>query len=172
MGQERKPVTLSEQAVEVARSFIGSKETRPNSGPDVDLFLGSVGLHPGEPWCAAFIHYVFMVAAARLGLRNPFPNTGSSLAVWRRSEPYCKDPNPSPGSVYVLDHGGGDGHVGIIESVDAAGVPTEISGNTFADRGSREGNCVARHVGTPEVTHGGELLGYLLFDLAAQGPNA
>jgi hypothetical protein len=165
-------VSLSLEAVEVARSFLGTRETGQNTGPDVDLFLGSVGLHPGQPWCAAFVHYVFMVAAARLGLRNPCPSTGAALSLWRRAEPYCQiDSNPKPGYVYVLDHGGGQGHTGIIESVDADLVPTEISGNTFADaRGGREGNCVARHVGTPEVTHGGSLLGYLALDLAAQSP--
>lgn len=43
----------------------------------------------------------------------------------------------------------------------APGDMLEVSGNTFASRGSREGNRWACHRGTPEVTHGGVLLGYL-----------
>jgi hypothetical protein len=50
------------------------------------------------------------------------------------------------------------------------GQVIEISGNTYASTGGRAGNCVARHVGTPEVTHGGTLIGYLDYDAAAQAP--
>lgn len=161
---------LSATALDIARQCIGIREEGPpNSGPEVDAYLASVGLAPGYPWCAAWLHWVFRRAAKTCGLVNPFPRTASSLKVWTFAEPVCRDSNPAAGYVYVLKHSETTGHVGIVERIDADGI-TEISGNTN-EAGSREGNAVARHKGQPEVVHGGELLGYLNFDLAAQAPN-
>ena len=162
---------LSATALDVARTQIGNHEQGGNNrGPEVDLYLAAVGLDPGFAWCSAFLFWVFREAARRTGLANPYPKTASSLHVWTLAEPVCRDSNPTPGAVYVLRHSATTGHVGIVESIDDAGGITEISANTNS-AGSREGNCVYRHVGQPEVVHGGELLGYLQFDNAAQAPN-
>jgi hypothetical protein len=156
-------MTLTEAAVAVAAEQVGTHEVRHNSGPMVDRFLAAVGLGPGEPWCCAFLAWVFAEAAHRTLDSNPFPRTGSTLALWDRADPLYRDSNPRVGLVYVLKHSATTGHVGIVESVNVYGaVEAEISGNTNA-KGSREGDRVARHSGTPEVSHGGELLGYLDF---------
>jgi uncharacterized protein (TIGR02594 family) len=166
-------MTLTEAAIEVARAELGVCEVGgDNQGPRVEEYQRSVGLHPGDAWCCAFLHFVFEQAARRLGLVNPVPRVGAALRAWKLTEPVCRISNPIPGAVYVLDHGEGLGHIGIVTAVDADGTPTEISGNTFASKGGRAGNCVAEHHGTPEVTHGGTLLPYLNFDLAARHPNA
>lgn len=167
--------SLTEAAIEIAQSQLHVREQGPlpNRGPEVDDYLRSVGIDPKTgsfSWCAAFAHWCFEHAAVNLGQRNPFPKTGGALHVWQLAEPICRDTNPRPGLVYVLDHGRGQGHVGIVIGVAPDGTPSEISGNTFDVGGGREGNAVAFHVGTPEKTHGGELLGYLDFDRAAQAP--
>lgn len=167
--------SLSEVAVEIAVSQLGVHEQGGNNrGEQVETYLASVRLPPGEPWCAAGMFWTFEQAAKRLGLVNPCPRVGSAAKLWRLGEPICRDSNPSPGAVYVLQHDPvkQTGHTGIIESVNDDGTVTEISFNTNA-AGSREGNCVARHTGTsPEAIHGGVLLGYLQFDRAAQsGPS-
>lgn len=164
--------SLTATALEIARTQTHVREKGgKNTGPEVDLYLAAVGLGNGFPWCAAFLYWCFERAANRLGLHNPFPHTASSQAVWRRAEPICREPNPSPGFVYVLQHGANTGHVGIVESV-TDGIIAEVSGNTFDGRGGREGNAVARHTGQPEVVHGPALLlGYLDFDKAAQAPS-
>lgn len=163
-------MTLSQQAVAIARGELGVVEVGGNNhGPRVEEYQRYVGLHPGDAWCAAFVYWVFEQASRKLGLVNPVPRVGAALRVWRLAEPYCRDSNPSVGAVYVLDHGDGLGHVGIVTALDDV-TPIEISGNTFASRGGRAGNSVAEHRGTPEVTHGGALLGYLQFDRAAQDP--
>jgi hypothetical protein len=160
--------TLSQVALEIARSYLGVHEEGGNNrGPQVSLFLASVGLDPGNPWCAAFLHFCFRQASGRLGLENPFPKTGSSLKVWVNADALCQDTNPQVGAVYVLRHTATTGHVGIVETLDDIGCGDEISGNTNAT-GSREGNCVYRHHGEPSLVHGGELLGYLVFDRASQ----
>jgi hypothetical protein len=164
-------VTLSELALELAVADIGVREVGGNNrGAAVEAYLAKVGLAPGNPWCAAALYSWFDVAAARLGQVNPVPKTGSTLRLWALAEPCCRDSMPSVGAVYVLRHSAATGHVGIVEAVDETGV-SEVSANTNA-AGSREGDSVARHSGpSPEVIHGGELLGYLVFDRAAQPPD-
>lgn len=164
---------LSATALDIARQQIGvHEEGGNNTGPQVDEYLRAVGLDPGYAWCAALVFWCFKAAAALTGQVNPVPKTASSQRLWTFSEPITRDSNPSVGAVFVLRHSATSGHVGICESIDADGVPTCISGNTYADaRGGREGNCVARHTGSPETVHGGELLGWLQFDRAAQSPN-
>lgn len=166
-------MTLSQLVVQLAVADIGVHEEGGNNrGPRVDQYLASVGLDPGYAWCAAFVYFCFRAAAQQLGLVNPVPKTGGVLHMGKMTEPICRAVNPAPGYVYILDHGGGVGHAGIIETVNDDGTITEISGNTNA-QGSREGNAVARHTGTsPEAIHGGTLLYYLNYDLAAQPPGA
>lgn len=160
---------LTATALDVARTQLGVHEQGGNNrGPEVDIYLAHVGLDPGYAWCSALLFYCFWEAAKKCGMINPFPKTAAALKVWTHAEPICRDSNPQAGYVYVLKHSETTGHVGIIESV-TDGIIIEISGNTNG-QGSREGNTVARHRGQPEVTHGGELLGYLNFDAAAQPP--
>lgn len=164
-------MTLQEQALALAIADLGVREQGGNNrGPKVEAYLSMVHLPPGEPWCMAALFTWFELAARKGGYVNPVPRTGSALRCWRLSEPICRDSNPSVGAVYVLQHSEDSGHVGIIEAVNDDGTISEISANTNA-AGSREGDCVARHVGTsPETIHGGVCLGYLCFDRAAQPP--
>jgi len=158
---------LMDGAASEAEARIGIKETAPNSGPDVDLFLAAVGLPPGQSWCAALVHFCYRVASAKLSTVNPCPRTGGCLRMWALAEPQWKTNVARRGAIYVLDHQHGLGHVGIVTEVDAAGnVVSEISGNTNA-AGSREGNCIAQHFGPPEKSHRGTLMGFLDFSIAA-----
>lgn len=168
-------MSLSQTAIEIAVSQLGVHEQGGNNrGPEVDLYLASVGLGPGYSWCAAFVFWCFREAAQRLALVNPCPRTAGAVKIWTHAEPICRITAPVPGAIYVLEHDPtkGTGHAGIIETVNADGTISEVSGNTNA-AGSREGNAVARHTGaSPQSIHGGVLLGLLNLDLAAQGPSA
>lgn len=42
---------------DIAHGFVGTKESGDNAGYWVTKFLKSVGLRPGNPWCAAFVSY-------------------------------------------------------------------------------------------------------------------
>lgn len=44
--------------LEIARSYIGVTETGNNAGPEINRFLASVDLLPGNNYCAAFVSYV------------------------------------------------------------------------------------------------------------------
>jgi CHAP domain len=164
---------IGEAAITCAASQVGVTEVGGNNcGPQVELFLAAVGLSRGFAWCAAFCYWCFRQAAVQMKMTNPCPRTGGGLRLWHLADPVCHVYEPARGRIYVLDHGNGNSHVGIVESVNDDGTITEISGNTNA-AGSREGNAVARHTGKdPAAIHGGKLLGYLDMDQAVQNPEA
>lgn len=124
-----------------------------NKGPDVEGYLRSVGLGGGHSWCAAFVYWCFEKAAADLGRANPVFKTAGCLAHWNgapgkgaqrvTSSRAQADPGLlQPGMVFIMDHGGGFGHTGLVESV-AGGMITTLEGNSNLN-GSREGVGVFR----------------------------
>lgn len=170
-------LTLSQEALEIAITYLGTREQGGNNtGPEVDQFLAAVGLPPGKPWCASFMFYCFREAAAKMGIKNPCPKSGSAVQLYLKADPKYRVSNPTVGAVYVLDDAPLSkwihatdipiwaGHTGIVSSLIGTDVDEEISGNTNK-AGSREGDTVWKHQGQPEVSHGGMLLGYLNFDL-------
>jgi hypothetical protein len=43
--------------VNIAKSYVGIKETKKNSSPLIDKFLYNVNSKPGNPWCSAFVSW-------------------------------------------------------------------------------------------------------------------
>lgn len=124
-----------------------------NKGPDVEAYLRSVGLGGGFSWCAAFLYWCFDKAAKDLGRANPAFKTGGCLAHWNgapgkgakrvlSSKAQADPALLQPGMVFIMDHGGGLGHTGLVEEV-SGGMITTIEGNANLG-GSREGVGVFR----------------------------
>lgn len=124
-----------------------------NKGPDVEAYLRSVGLGGGFSWCAAFVYWCFDKAAQDLGRANPAFKTGGCLAHWngapgkgaRRVLTSKAQADPAllqPGMIFIMDHGGGLGHTGLVESI-SGGMITTLEGNANTG-GSREGVGVFR----------------------------
>ncbi len=154
-------------ALTVAISKIGVKEDplTPNAGKEVNEFLASVKLPPGNSWCAAFGYYCHErsveILSASFGskLVNPCPRTGSVIRMWELIDDKYKSMTPQRGSLYFVDHGKRHGHMGFV--IDPTGPIEEVSGNTNQE-GAREGNAVWQHhfrLTDPKV-HGGKLLGF------------
>lgn len=72
---------------------------------------------------------------------------------------------PRRGSLYFVDHGHHQGHVGFV--IDPSEKIEEVSGNTNQDIPTRDGYAVWKHSFrlTDVKVHGGKLLGFA--DLAA-----
>lgn len=151
---------LTNGAVIVASSQIGVKETEKNSGVMVDQYLLSVGLEPGQSWCAAFVHWCFARAADAMEMLNPCPRTGGVLKMWEQAPDAARVEKPTRGAIIIMDHGHGHGHTGIVEAVNGGGLIETIEGNTNRG-GSRNGDCVARHIWRPEDGARGTLVGYI-----------
>lgn len=139
--------TLAIQALAIAITQNGVEEVPKNSnaGPDVSVYLKSVGLAPGNPWCMAFVYWCVNKAAKQLGIKNPLIKTGSVLYQYRNTT-LRKLPKTSKGikagDIFIIDFGGGKGHTGFVEKFEN-GIVYTIEGNTN-DEGSREGYEVAR----------------------------
>jgi cell wall-associated NlpC family hydrolase len=143
---------LLKEGVNVAISQLGVMENPlgSNKGPEVNQYLASVGLNPGLFWCAAFVYWCFNKAAIKLGRANPLVKTGGCLAHWNNTQgkKITTDAaldNPSlikPGHIFIINHGGGAGHTGIVEKVQNGFIHT-IEGNSN-DSGSRNGIGVFR----------------------------
>jgi hypothetical protein len=144
---------LLSAVLETATSQIGVRETQPNRGAEVDEYVASVGLDPAgaRAWCQAFIYWCFQRAAITAGVPNPCVRTAGVLDHWHRAPSRALvDARAAfddrtlvrPGAIFVIDHGGGLGHAGLITGVTGAELQT-IEGNTN-ERGSREGDGVYR----------------------------
>jgi len=141
------PNDLLSAAVRISRTQVGVMEVPlgSNGGPQVDQYLASVGLGTGFFWCMAFVYWVFNEAAREQNRKNPLVKTGGVLMHWKDSkgkkiETADAINNPSlvkPGHIFIMDHGGGKGHTGIVTAVEGGNIRT-IEGNSNND-GSRNG---------------------------------
>lgn len=125
-----------------------------NRGPQVEKYLARVGVPAGLPWCCAFVYYCFDEASKALGhAGNPMVRTAGCLDHWNKAaakgatripaRAATADPTQlAPGMIFIMDHGRGAGHTGLVESV-SAGILATIEGNTDASR-TREGGGVYR----------------------------
>lgn len=147
------PTPLLRRVLEVAKGELGVRETSRNRGPRVDPYVVRAGLDPAGrfPWCMAFVYWCFDEASKKAAVPNPCVKTAGVIDHWvktgvtrRITSPAAFD-NPKlvqPGFVFVIDHGGGKGHTGFVESIENGTIVT-IEGNTNV-AGSREGVGVLR----------------------------
>jgi uncharacterized protein (TIGR02594 family) len=105
----------------VAESQLGITEaTGNNDGPQVTTYLRSVGLGSGYAWCAAFVNWTLGQAHIR--------GTGSASALSYLHYGQTLT-SPALGSIAVLNHGNGSGHVGFVAGVTANGNIVLLGGN-------------------------------------------
>lgn len=162
--------SLPARALKVAITQIGVMESPPgsNRGPVVDEYLRSTGLDPADgsfAWCAAFLYWCFG-QACRGNEANPLIRTAGVLKHWNRAvrkgirkvtaaEALDNPALVRPGFIFVIDSGGGFGHMGLVESVQD-GIMATLEGNTN-DAGGREGVGVFRRERRPDEINKGYL---------------
>ena len=134
--------------IDTASSYVGVKEkTGSNDGKEVEMFLNSVGLKKGNPWCQAFIYYCFKANykkppiprsamaqssfnyALKHGIKTPLVLKPGDLIIWKKASSWS-------------------GHVGLIDSVGKGGWVQTIEGNTSNGKtgSQREGNGVFKRL--------------------------
>jgi hypothetical protein len=136
-------MTLAQKTLEIAIAQIGVEENprHSNAGPEVEIYLRSVGLSKGYSWCMAFIYWCTQNASVQTTFKNPLKKTGGVLDQYN-SRPLLVQSTPKIGDIFILDLGKGLGHTGIVEKITDTIIYT-IEGNTN-DNGSREGYKVCR----------------------------
>lgn len=129
-------LTIREKLVLRAEQEIGVREkTGRNDGVRVEAYLRSVGLKTGDPWCAAFISFLF----AQEGLDKP--RTGWSPDMFPKSR-LARSALPCNLLAIYFPDLKRIGHVGLITGKEGDYV-CSIEGNTNVS-GSREGDGVYR----------------------------
>lgn len=142
---------------QIYTSQIGVREKETNSGPAVEQYLRYVSLPKGNPWCAAFVCWVF----GQAGVENPrsgwSPDLfGAGRVIWERAagekgikskEQGAKNKEqglPRTGDVFGLffPEKKRIAHAGFIDQWDGTWLVT-VEGNTNMS-GSREGDGVYR----------------------------
>ncbi|MEJ7780376.1 MAG: peptidoglycan-binding protein [Daejeonella sp.] len=142
-----QPITYNLQLKKVKHLYdseIGVKEHGMNSGKRVEEYLRYVNLEKGNPWCAAFICWVF----GKAGIDNPrsgwSPDLFKSNVIWKRNSPATNKQTPLATDVFGIwfPEKGRIAHAGFIDRWDKTWLIT-VEGNTNRD-GSREGDGVYR----------------------------
>jgi hypothetical protein len=135
--------TLGKKTIEVAITQLGVEEIPKgsNAGPEVEIYLKSVGLGKGYSWCMAFVYWCVQQSSIKTSIKNPLKKTGGVLVQYNSSVALVTQ-TPQPGDIFIMDLGKGLGHTGIVEKVEKDLIHT-IEGNTN-DEGSREGYKVCR----------------------------
>jgi hypothetical protein len=147
-------MTLAELTIQIALSYDGVREVGGNNrGPEVEKFQASIGLEPGDPWCAAFVCFCIKKAAEQLGITPKFEYGGSVYKLWTRN-PDLQLSSPDTNCIFLINHGLSKsgtriGHMGfcITPYQESPAYPDEIffdkletmEGNTNA-AGSRDGD--------------------------------
>lgn len=132
---ERNPVN---ELMNIARAELGVRElTGKNDGIKVEAYLKYVGFPKGNPWCAAYVSWVFKQAG------YPMPKTAWSPALFP-ADHLVKQ--PSAGMVFGIYFPDLKriAHCGFVENTQGDFVLT-IEGNTNVE-GSREGQGVYRRL--------------------------
>lgn len=136
---------------------LGVREKQVNSGPEVEKFLLYVKLPKGNPWCAAFVCWVYGEA----NVRNPRTGWSPDLfrndkVIWTSGEPGIRNQNsrrpqngiteqqPCTADVFGIyfPEKGRVAHVGFVDEWNDPWLVT-VEGNTNLS-GSREGDGVYR----------------------------
>lgn len=151
-------MTLAEKTLEIAIKNIGVEEhpRGSNSGPEVNIYLRSIGLGPGYAWCMAFVYWCVKTAAAELEVKNPLVKTGGVAKQWQqctlRKFPGKATASVQPGDIMIMIFKGGLGHTGFVEKV-SGGIIHTIEANTNIS-GEREGYKVCRKQRPISAIHG------------------
>ncbi|MDQ8005252.1 MAG: CHAP domain-containing protein [Pedobacter sp.] len=120
----------------IAKSQIGVREvTGANDGPQVEKYLYYTGNKKGEPWCAAFVSWIF----GQAGFRQP--RTAWSPSLFPKSKMLTAAKPAAVFGIYFPEKRR-IAHVGIVEKQKGSWVYA-IEGNTNL-AGSREGDGVYR----------------------------
>ena len=142
------PLSTTPAHIDTALAYVGTREHGgSNRGVRVERFLRSVGLGPGQPWCAAFVSYVLSAAGVHAPLDGQGRVIRSGLAARfitarsiRASEALRGVKTVPDGSVVIWRRGNGPfGHAGFAVRWRGARGET-VEGNTSSGTSGSQSN--------------------------------
>lgn len=124
---------LAAATITEMRHLVGTRErTGRNDGPVVEQIQHFVGLHRGDPYCAATAIYAIYHAAAKLGIHSRYSKTGSSSNLWDQARHKgLVLAHPVPGCLALVKGGHHEGkshhHTAVVVAVHQAGKHSFVS---------------------------------------------
>ena len=129
---------LGASALEVAKQELakGVKETGVNTGADVNKYLASAGVAPGNPWCASFVTWSLEQSGRKMD-----GGGWAAVQTWVRAAEagtnglsVVSPEDARPGDIVTYDWGGqedfaSDGHIGFLASKVEGDKFTALEGN-------------------------------------------
>ena len=146
---KKTPFYLLDTLVKVYRSQIGVRElTGNNDGVEVEMYLASVGLKKGQPYCAAGVSWSFMRAGIKAVKSGWSPAWFTQKYVIYKKGIASLQKEPQQGDVggYYYANLGRYGHTFFIDYWSKHGsfcITVEFNGT---DKQTREGNGVVRNI--------------------------
>lgn len=159
---------IAQRVVQLALDEVGNAEdpSGSNCGPNINKYFETLGYRCGQPWCAAFVRYIYFQAGA--------PEVGGGLSAkavgtwfdnnkefWDWDEPI----RPRPGDIFVKGRNGsgddldnGSGHIGIVVSIDGFTMVTVEgnSANKVSQRTYHDYRAISELVGFGRYVNPGE----------------
>jgi len=115
---------------------VGTLESGQNRGKKIEEYLKSVGLNPGNSYCAAGQYYCFADACRQLGLSSafiPIPRTGLANAIFNFFQVKGKKVNYKPKTddlIVWIKSNKVNGHIERIIEADKAGWVQTVGFNS------------------------------------------
>ena len=128
---------------------VGVREVGTNRGDWVEAFQDSAGVGPGDPWCASFVTFCIIVAAAATGYEFPPSIKVKNLASVKSWEDWARSngklTSKKRGSILYWTHPNGTGHIGFCVG-SVLGFTRTIEGNTSSGKkgSQRDGDGLYR----------------------------
>jgi hypothetical protein len=119
----------------VSKEGISENPARSNKGKEVNEFLQSVNLKPGNEWCVAFCQWAYRTATDYLRVNLNMIKTGHSLTAlsYARKFGFGKENEIKRGDWIIFQRGETNkGHCGIVLSKEGK-IIYSIEGNTTSD---------------------------------------
>jgi hypothetical protein len=170
---------LGEAALQVGINDLYIRETAPNWGPDVQRYLGNVGIDFPAAWCAAAVHSWIKKASQQTGIEIPIQPTGGAQETAFRLKEIDRwieraDASPDiirPGMVPVWNRGTPEepwrGHIGLVEYMGSDGDTIHtVEGNMQIpqDPGTEGVARIERSLSEPRLMGFGVLSGPMPWD--------
>jgi len=143
------PTRLVEATLGFARGEVGAREVGPNTGPEVEKYQRATGNKPGDAYCMSYCYWCYDQGSKKISVKNPLIKTAGVLDHWERAPEWAKISADAvldditlvkPGAIFIIDHGNGYGHGGLVLAASTDGLDT-FEGNTNK-RGVRDGQGV------------------------------
>lgn len=138
---------------EIYLSQIGVRElSGKNDGPEVEMYLKTVGLGKGNAWCSAFVKWCLIQSNVSNTINAWSPTAENKKHIVYKARSFLEEPRPGDVGTLFYPKIKRIGHTYFYHKRVNSSVYESVEGNTN-DAGSREGDGVYKKIRSFNATH-------------------